>query len=116
MLLVTANTMAQSVSERTNEIGVLKTLGFSGRVHPAHWCCSSRCSSPSRRGLVGLGLAWLVAGGMGEAIKNYFPVFKLSSGTFIVGISLMLVFGIVTGLWPALTAMRLKIVDALRRV
>ena len=31
MLLVTANTMAQSVRERTNEIGVLKTLGFSGR-------------------------------------------------------------------------------------
>ena len=28
MLLVTANTMAQSVRERTNEIGVLKTLGF----------------------------------------------------------------------------------------
>ena len=33
MLLVTANTMAQSVRERTNEIGVLKTLGFSGRIH-----------------------------------------------------------------------------------
>ena len=31
MLLVTANTMAQSVRERTNEIGVLKTLGFSGQ-------------------------------------------------------------------------------------
>ena len=29
MLLVTANTMAQSVRERTNELGVLKTLGFS---------------------------------------------------------------------------------------
>ena len=28
MLLVAANTMAQSVRERTNEIGVLKTLGF----------------------------------------------------------------------------------------
>ena len=31
MLLVTANTMAQSVRERTNELGVLKTLGFSNR-------------------------------------------------------------------------------------
>ena len=28
MLLVAANTMAQSVRERTNELGVLKTLGF----------------------------------------------------------------------------------------
>ena len=29
MLLVAANTMAQSVRERTSEVGVLKTLGFS---------------------------------------------------------------------------------------
>ena len=43
MLLVTANTMAQSVRERTNEIGVLKTLGFSGAVDSRRWCCSSRC-------------------------------------------------------------------------
>ena len=44
MLLVTANTMAQSVSERTNEIGVLKTLGFSGRTILVPGAASSRCS------------------------------------------------------------------------
>ena len=52
---------------------------------------------------------------MGEAIKDYFPVFELDAGTVIVGLVLMLAFGLITGLWPALTAMRLKIVDALRR-
>jgi ABC-type antimicrobial peptide transport system permease subunit len=52
---------------------------------------------------------------MGEAIKNYFPVFKIGAGTFMVGALLMLAFGVITGAWPALTAMRLKIVDALRR-
>ena len=67
-------------------------------------------------GLVGLGAGLALRRGMGEAIKDYFPVFELSAGTFIVGIALMLVFGVITGLWPALTAMRLKIVDALRRV
>ena len=115
MLLVTANTMAQSVSERTNEIGVLKTLGFSGRSILALVLLES-LSLTFAGGLVGLGLAWLFAGGVGESIKDYFPVFRLDTGTFIAGITLMLVFGIVTGLWPALTAMRLKIVDALRRV
>ena len=43
MLLVTANTMAQSVRERTNEIGVLKTLGFSERRACSGWCSPSRC-------------------------------------------------------------------------
>jgi ABC-type antimicrobial peptide transport system permease subunit len=49
------------------------------------------------------------------AIKDYFPSFHIGAATFTVGLVLMLVFGLVTGAWPALTAMRLKIVDALRR-
>ncbi|HET9863722.1 MAG TPA: ABC transporter permease [Steroidobacteraceae bacterium] len=115
MLLVTANTMAQSVSERTNEIGVLKTLGFSGPSILTLVLMESLFIT-FVGGLVGLGLAWLLASGMGEAIKDYFPVFTLTAGTFLTGIALMLVFGLITGLWPALTAMRLRIVDALRRV
>jgi putative ABC transport system permease protein len=114
MLLVTANTMAQSVSERTNEIGVLKTLGFGGRTILLLVLLESLFLTFTA-GLGGLGLAWLFAGGVGEAIKQYFPIFGLDKGTFITGIVLMLLFGVVTGLWPALTAMRLKIVDALRR-
>jgi len=114
MLLVTANTMAQSVRERTNEIGVLKTLGFSGQSILGLVLLESLFLTFTG-GLVGLGLAWLLAGALGEGIKDYFPVFKIGVTTFMVGGSLMLVFGLVTGMWPALTAMRLKIVDALRR-
>jgi putative ABC transport system permease protein len=66
--------------------------------------------------MVGLLLAYLLASGLGEAIKDYFPLFRVGSSTFIIGAALMLVFGVVTGAWPALTAMRLKIVDALRRI
>jgi putative ABC transport system permease protein len=114
MLLVTANTMAQSVRERTNEIGVLKTLGFSGQSILMLVLFESLLLT-FLGGFAGLLLAWFMAGGMGEAIKNYFPVFKISAGTFAVGALLMLAFGVITGAWPALTAMRLKIVDALRR-
>ncbi len=114
MLLVTANTMAQSVRERTNEIGVLKTLGFSGGSILTLVLLESLLLTFTG-GLVGLGLAWLLAGGLGEQIKNFFPVFYIGGGTFLVGAVLMLAFGLITGLWPALTAMRLKIVDALRR-
>jgi putative ABC transport system permease protein len=115
MLLVTANTMAQSVSERTNEIGVLKTLGFSGRTILA-LVLSESLFLTILGGLAGLGLAWFMAKTVGVAIKDYFPSFHIGAATFAVGISLMLVFGLITGAWPALTAMRLKIVDALRRV
>jgi len=115
MLLVTANTMAQSVRERTNEIGVLKTLGFSGQSILTLVLLEALMLTFTG-GMVGLLLAFLLAGGLGEAIKNYFPLFQVGSNTFIVGAALMLVFGVVTGAWPALTAMRLKIVDALRRI
>jgi putative ABC transport system permease protein len=111
---VTANTMAQSVSERTNEIGVLKTLGFGGRSILVLVLIESLFLTLTG-GLVGLTLAWLLAGGVGVAIKDYFPSFHIGAATFMVGIALMLAFGIITGAWPALTAMRLKIVDALRR-
>ena len=115
MLLVTANTMAQSVRERTNEIGVLKTLGFSGQSILMLVLFESLLLT-FIGGFAGLLLAWFMAGGMGEANKNYFPVFKIGANTFLVGALLMLAFGVITGAWPALTAMRLKIVDALRRI
>jgi putative ABC transport system permease protein len=106
--------MAQSVRERTNEIGVLKTLGFGSRSVLTLILLES-LSLTLVGGLVGLGLAWLIASGLAEVIKDYFPTFGVTDGTVITGVALMLVFGLVTGLWPGLTAMRLKIVDALRR-
>ena len=114
MLLVTANSVAESVRERTNEIGVLKTLGFGGKSILTLVLLES-LSLTFVGGLIGLGLAALLALVLGEMIKDYFPTFALTTGTVTTGIALMLAFGLVTGLWPALAAMRLKIVDALRR-
>jgi putative ABC transport system permease protein len=102
------------VRERTNEIGVLKTLGFSG-VTILGLVLFEALLLTVTGGLTGLGLAWLTASGVGVAVKDYFPAFGLRATTFAIGALLMLVFGFATGSWPALTAMRLKIVDALRR-
>ncbi|HET7810540.1 MAG TPA: FtsX-like permease family protein [Steroidobacteraceae bacterium] len=115
MLLVIANTMAQSVRERTNEIGVLKTLGFSGQSILSLVLMESLFLTITG-GIVGLAVAWLLAKVVGVAIKDYFPSFHIGAGTFATGIALMVAFGLLTGAWPALTAMRLKIVDALRRI
>jgi putative ABC transport system permease protein len=114
MLLVTANTMSQTVRERTNEIGVLKTLGF------------------SNGGVLGLVLAeamliTLVGGGLGLAgawwlgiqfepvFRQYLPGFKVPGTAVAVGLFIMLGLGFAAGAVPATQAMRLQIVEALRR-
>jgi ABC-type antimicrobial peptide transport system permease subunit len=48
-------------------------------------------------------------------MKQYFPIFEIDSSTIIVAAVLMVGLGAITGLWPAVSAMRLKITDALRK-
>jgi putative ABC transport system permease protein len=114
MLLVTANTMAQSVRERTNEIGVLKTLGFTD-ASILRVVIGEALFLTVLGGLIGFGLAYLAVGGMAAFMKKYFPVFEIGESTIITAVVLMIGLGVITGLWPAMTAMRLKITDALRR-
>jgi putative ABC transport system permease protein len=114
MLLVTANTMALSVRERTNEIGVLKTLGFSaGSI--LRLVVGEAVLLTVVGGLIGFGLGSLFVSGLAPTMKKYFPVFEIADTTIITALVLMVALGVITGLWPAVTAMRLKIVDALRR-
>jgi putative ABC transport system permease protein len=114
MLLVTANTMAQSVRERTNEIGVLKTLGFSS-ASVLRLVIGEALFLTVLGGLIGFGLAYLGVRGLQPMMKQYFPIFEIDSSTIIISLVLMVALGVVTGLWPAVAAMRLKITDALRR-
>jgi putative ABC transport system permease protein len=116
MLVVTGNTMAQAVRERTNELAVLKTLGFSsGRVLALVLAESLAIA------VLGGGLGLLVAVGvvipvLGKALNSFLPVFFLPGRALVTGIALVLLFGAAAGLLPATQAMRLRIVDALRRV
>jgi putative ABC transport system permease protein len=114
VLLVTANTMAQSVRERTNEIGVLKTLGFSsGSV--LRLIVGESLLLTVIGGLIGFGLAWLAVNALASFMKKYFPVFEVGGESIVVGVIIMVFLGVIAGMWPAVSAMRLKITDALRR-
>jgi putative ABC transport system permease protein len=115
MLLVAGNTMAQSVRERTNELAVLKTLGFS-HGQALGMVLAESCLLSVLGGLLGLGVAWLLIEAAGDPTHGQLPVFYLPPRDLTLGIVLTLVFGIVTGLLPAIQAMRLRIVEALRRV
>ena len=114
MLLVIANRMAQSVRERTNEIGVMKTLGFSATLIVMLVLLESLMLTLTA-GLAGMGLAKLLSLGLAPVLKGNLPGFALPGHTFLTAILLMIVFALVAGLWPSLMAMRLKVVDALRR-
>ena len=113
MMLVAANTMAQSVRERTSEVGVLKTLGFSNAAILMLVLGESVLICLIGGGL-GLLVAWLFVQ-QGDPTGGMLPIFVLPSRDVAVGAALILLLGIVAGLWPALTAMQLKITDALRR-
>lgn len=114
MLLVIANTMAQSVRERTNEIGVLKTLGVqNGRV--VGLVLAEALMLTVLGGCIGLFFAYGAVEGVGSMIRQYMPIFEIGSQTLIASIVMMLALGIIAGLWPATQAMRLKITEALRR-
>jgi len=114
LLLVAGNTMAQSVRERTSELAVLKTLGYADGLVMGLVLLES-CLLALVAGGLGLGLAWLVDSG-GDPTGGYLPVFYLPARDLALGFVLAAALGLATGALPAWQAMRLRIVDALRRV
>jgi putative ABC transport system permease protein len=111
--LVAASTMVQSVRERTNELAVLKTVGFTDRKILALVLSESLFITVVGGGL-GLLAAWLFVQG-GDPTGGLLPIFALPSRDIIIGVLLMVLMGLVAGAMPAMGAMRLRITDALRR-
>jgi putative ABC transport system permease protein len=114
MLLVTGNTMAQSVRERINEIAVLKTLGFSKRV-VAGLVLTESFAITALGGAIGLGLAALMADSMSAMLAQFFPVLGIPSSTYVTGAVLIVVLSVLAALLPSAEAWRLRITDALRK-
>ncbi len=113
ILFVAGNAMAQSIRERTNELGVLKTIGFSdGRILAL--VLLESCVIALVGGGIGLAVSWLIIA-QGDPTNGMLPIFHFPTRDLIFGIGLVLLLGLGTGLLPAYQAGRLKIVDALRR-
>jgi putative ABC transport system permease protein len=113
ILLVAGNTMAQSVRERISELAVLKTLGFEDSGVMAIVLAESIFVMVFG-GALGLGCAWLLINyGMPDTVV--IPGFYLDVGAVLIGFAYMLLAGTAAGIFPAVRAMRLTIVDALAR-
>jgi putative ABC transport system permease protein len=113
ILLVAGNTMAQSVRERTEELGVLKAMGFTNELVLGLVLAES-CLIAAVGGFAGLGAAWLFAA-QGSPVPTMLPVFYLPPHYLLIGAGLVAGLGLIAGIMPALQAMRLQIAVALRR-
>jgi putative ABC transport system permease protein len=114
MLLVIANTMGQSVRERTNELAVMKTLGFSS-VSVTALVIGEALLITVLGAAIGLVIAGVASVGLGQALQNFFPALGMPRATFAIGFSIALLLGVIASTIPATQAWRLKIVEALRR-
>lgn len=114
LLLVSGNTMSQSVRERISELAVLKTLGFDDRT-VLGVVLSESILIMLLGGLLGLGVGWAVVQGLTKQLGAFLPGIFLSPGAIAGGIGMMIGAGILAGIFPALKAMRLSIIDALAR-
>ena len=115
LLLVTGNTMAISVRERTGELAVLKAIGFSDRKVLAFVLGESLVIAVVG-GLLGLGLALVAVPLLSRALTGLVPVLFLSPTILLFGFVAALFVGVISGFLPGLGAMRMRVVNALRRV
>ncbi len=113
MLMVVTVVMTYSIRERTSELAVLKTLGFTNTAVLLLVLVES-VSVVVIGGSVGLGLAWLFVQN-GDPTNGMLPTWVLRDRDLVLGVALMFALGIVAGAMPAVSAMRLRITDALRR-
>ena len=115
LLLVTGNTMAISVRERTAELAVMKAIGYSGpRV--LIFILAESLVIALIGGLLGLGLALLAVPAIARALNGMLPTLLLEPSILVLGLIAALAVGIASGILPGLGAMRMRVVEAFRRV
>lgn len=114
ILIVVGNTMVLAIRERTNEIAVLKTLGFaSARIFKM--VLVESCLLAFLGGLLGIGGAFIIIKGASEQMARFLPNLVLGSDVLLQALAYMLVLGLITGIAPAISALRLNIVTAFSR-
>jgi putative ABC transport system permease protein len=114
LLLVTGNTMAIAVRERVRELAVLKAVGYSD-VTVLIVVIAESLLIAAVGGALGVGLAKLFTL-QGDPTGGMLPYFYLAPRMMVIGFAGALLIGIISGMAPAISAMRLRVVDALRRV
>jgi putative ABC transport system permease protein len=112
ILILTGNTMAQSIRERIPELAILKTLGFSdGKVTAL--VLAEAVLLLILGGAIGMGAAVAAMPALNGSTGGRFPPLFVGPETWLLAAAIAALVALVIGLPPALRANRLKIVDAL---
>ncbi len=115
-LLVSANTMAMSIRERTREVAVLKTLGFTRRGVLGLFVSEAVALSLAG-GLIGAGLGWVMVYGLTHSPQffSFFPM-KVTLGIWLSALLTSGVVGLLSAAVPSYHASQINIVDGLRHI
>jgi putative ABC transport system permease protein len=115
-LLVSANTMAMSIRERTREVAVLKTLGFTRRSVLGLFVSEAVALSLAG-GFVGVGLGWLMVYGLTHSPQffSFFPM-KVTLGIWLAAMLTSGLVGLLSAAVPSYHASNINIVDGLRHI
>lgn len=113
ILMIVSNAMAGAIRDRTADIAILKTVGFTdGRI--GRIMLGETLTLSIVGGTLGLGAAYFATRAMdvqltiGGKIAMTLPV-------VLQGVAIMIALGLVTGLPPAVGAMRISVIRALGR-
>lgn len=118
-MFAAANTMYAAVASRSREIGTLRAIGFPRRAVLASFMLESLVLC-LLGGVLGC-LATLPLNGISGGTQNFVTFseitfsFRFGPMVLLQGMSLALAMGLIGGLFPALRAIRLQVIDALRQ-
>jgi len=115
ILMIVSTTLVSAMRERTKEIGVMKTLGFSSpRV--LLMVLGEAVLLSSLGAVLGLGTSAFILTGLSKSpVGSSFGDLSMSPVVALSGLALAVSLGLVTGAVPALSALRMSIIEALNR-
>jgi putative ABC transport system permease protein len=114
-LLVSANTMAMSIRERTREVAVLKTLGFT-RQSVLGLFVSESVALAALGGVVGISLAYGLVFAISKSPYMSFYNMKVTLGMWALALCVSGLVGLMSSLIPSYHASQINIVDGLRHI
>ena len=118
IFLITANTMAMAARERTTEVSVLRTLGFR-RNQVLGMVIGESLAVGVLGSALGIGFTSIAIRGATPFLEQSgfgFGGFALDTEVLLTAVVIGISVGLLSGVFPAVAAARLKIVDGLRRI